>query len=66
MSEHKVKIEDKILDEIKSMFTHKAKVGLIDGKVFDQETRCFFRLNIASPKSILNQVLNQIKVSISS
>lgn len=47
-------------DEILERLLSNAKVALYDGKSFGEEGVCFFRLNAACPRSILQQGLNRI------
>ncbi|MCT4587870.1 MAG: PatB family C-S lyase [Carboxylicivirga sp.] len=46
--------------ELKSFLVDKAKVGLNDGMSFGQEGRGFMRLNVASPRKVIEQALVQI------
>lgn len=46
--------------ELKKLFTHKAKVALVDGKFFDKRADYFFRLNVGTPRSVLERALKNI------
>ncbi len=46
--------------ELKSVIFDKAKVGLNDGTSFGPEGKGYMRLNVASPRAILEKALNQI------
>ncbi|MBS2212241.1 PatB family C-S lyase [Carboxylicivirga mesophila] len=46
--------------EIKDFLVKEAKVGLNDGVSFGKDGEGFMRMNIASPRSVLEQALNQI------
>jgi len=46
--------------DFKSQLVNKAKVGLNDGITFGVEGEGFMRLNVASPRSVLEKALNQI------
>ncbi|WP_289055503.1 MalY/PatB family protein [Carboxylicivirga marina] len=45
---------------LKEFLAYKAKVGLNDGLSFGAEGRGFMRLNVASPRAVLKQALEQI------
>ncbi len=47
--------------ELKHFMVGKAKVGLNDGVSFGNEGEGFLRLNVASPRSVIEKALNQIK-----
>ncbi len=47
--------------ELKSFLIDKAKVGLNDGISFGNEGEGYMRLNVASPRVIIEKALNQIK-----
>jgi cystathionine beta-lyase len=48
-------------EQLVDMLIKKAKVGLNDGTVFSPGGEGFMRLNVACPRSILENALNQIK-----
>lgn len=51
-------------DALLDLFIDKAHLALDDGKKFGEEGTGFMRLNVATPRSILEQALNQLKNSI--
>lgn len=46
--------------ELKSFIVNKAKVGLNDGASFGQDGKGFMRLNVGSPRSMVEEGLNRI------
>jgi cystathionine beta-lyase len=48
-------------DELVDLFVRKARLALNDGEMFGQGGEGFMRLNIASPRSVLEQALNQLE-----
>jgi len=48
-------------DELKNFFISKAKVGFNDGRVFGTGGEDFMRINVACPKSVVKQALDNIK-----
>ena len=40
---------------------HKAGLGLSNGKAFDPSLTGFMRLNVACPRSVLEQAMGQLK-----
>lgn len=46
--------------DLKEVLINKAKVGLNDGVTFGVEGKGFMRLNVASPRAVLEQALQQI------
>jgi cystathionine beta-lyase len=48
-------------DELVSLFVKKAHLALNDGEMFGQGGEGFMRLNVASPRSILLQALQQLE-----
>ena len=51
-------------NELKSFFINKAKLGLNTGISFGEEGSGFMRLNIAAPRIIIMQALEQIKTAL--
>jgi cystathionine beta-lyase len=47
-------------DGLKDLLVHKAGVGLNDGASFGQEGHGFMRMNVASPRSVIIQAMQQI------
>lgn len=47
--------------ELERFMIEKAKLGLSSGTAFDKELSGFMRLNVACPKSVLKQALEQLK-----
>ncbi len=50
--------------ELSDLFIHKAHLALNDGAMFGKEGEGFMRMNIASPRSILLQALEQLEKAI--
>ncbi|MBP6370403.1 MAG: cystathionine beta-lyase, partial [Paludibacteraceae bacterium] len=50
--------------ELKEFMVHKAKVIMNDGATFGQGGEGFQRLNVACPRSVLQQALQQIETAI--
>lgn len=51
--------------ELNEFFVEKAHLGLNDGEMFGKEGIGFMRLNIASPRSILEQAMKQLETAYS-
>ena len=51
--------------ELVSFCTNKAHLALVDGSVFGEEGKGFMRINLASPRSIIEKSLEQIKEAFS-
>jgi cystathionine beta-lyase len=51
-------------DELNKFMIHEAKLGLNRGSMFGEEGELFMRFNIACPKTLLEQGLNQLKSAI--
>ncbi|WP_439185523.1 MalY/PatB family protein [Carboxylicivirga taeanensis] len=49
--------------DVKTFLIEKAKVGLNDGLSFGKEGEGFMRMNVASPRAVLQQALEQIKAA---
>lgn len=50
--------------ELVSLFVNDAKLALNDGAMFGQEGEGFMRLNVGSPKSVIEKALNNLKNAI--
>lgn len=50
--------------ELVRLFVEKAKLALNDGTMFGQEGKGFMRLNIAAPRSVIKQALQQLKAAV--
>lgn len=50
--------------ELERFMIEKAKLGLSSGTAFDKELSGFMRLNVACPKSVLKQALEQLKKAV--
>ncbi|WP_297979670.1 MalY/PatB family protein [uncultured Capnocytophaga sp.] len=51
--------------ELVSFCTNKAHLALVDGSVFGEEGKGFMRINLASPRSIIEKALEQLKEAFS-
>lgn len=51
-------------DRLNDLFVNKALLALNDGEMFGKEGAGFMRLNIASPRSVILQALEQLRVAI--
>lgn len=51
-------------EELVTLFVKKARLALNDGEMFGQEGKGFMRLNVASPRSVLHQALEQLRQAI--
>lgn len=51
-------------EELNDFMIHKAKLGLINGNVFDSTLNGYMRLNAACPREILKKALEQLKKAI--
>lgn len=49
--------------ELVRFFVEKARLGLNDGKTFGEEGIGFMRMNIASPRSVIEQAMQQLKMA---
>jgi hemolysin len=47
--------------ELVSFCTNKAHLALVDGSVFGEEGKGFMRINLASPRSVIEKALEQLK-----
>ncbi len=52
-------------EELVSFCTNKAHLALVDGSVFGKEGTGFMRINLASPRSVIEKALNQLKEAFS-
>lgn len=52
--------------ELLDLFIHKAHLALNDGAMFGKEGEGFMRMNVASPRSVLLQALEQLKKAVRS
>ncbi|MCQ2235819.1 MAG: PatB family C-S lyase [Bacteroidales bacterium] len=52
-------------DALLDLFINKARLALNDGAMFGEEGTGFMRLNVACPRSILEQALSQLKEALS-
>lgn len=53
-------------DQLLDLFINHAKVALNDGAMFGKEGEGFMRLNVATSKTTLNQILERIKIGVES
>ncbi|MBD5356010.1 MAG: putative C-S lyase [Bacteroides sp.] len=53
-------------DELIDLFVNKAKVALNDGAMFGTEGNGFMRLNVATPRAILKEILTRISDAVNS
>jgi cystathionine beta-lyase len=53
-------------DQLVELFVRKARLALNDGEMFGQGGEGFMRLNIASPRSVLLQALEQLTAAVAS
>ncbi len=51
-------------DELVDLFVNKARVALNDGAMFGKEGDGLMRLNVASPRSVMEEVMNRIKEAV--
>lgn len=51
-------------DELIDLFVNKARVALNDGAMFGKEGDGLMRLNVASPRSVMEEVMNRIKEAV--
>ncbi|WP_291528290.1 MalY/PatB family protein [Bacteroides sp. UBA939] len=51
-------------EELVSLFVEKARLALNDGETFGVEGRGFMRLNVATPRSVIKQALEQLRHAI--
>lgn len=51
-------------DELVSLFVNDAKLALNDGSIFGDEGKGFMRLNIGSPRSVIEKALDNLKDAI--
>lgn len=52
--------------ELQDLFIHKAHLALNDGAMFGKEGEGFMRMNVASPRSVLLQALEQLEKAVRS
>lgn len=52
-------------DQLNDLFVNKARLALNDGEMFGKEGAGFMRLNIAAPRSVLRQALEQLREAVS-
>lgn len=50
--------------ELNRLFVEKARLALNDGEMFGKEGRGFMRLNVASPRSVLEKALGQLRQAV--
>lgn len=50
--------------ELTQLLIHKAGIGLSDGRVFGAEGHGWYRINVASPRSIIEKALAQLKYAL--
>ncbi len=48
-------------EQLCNLLVHKAKVGFNDGLIFGEEGRNFMRINLAYPKSIIEESMNRLQ-----
>lgn len=53
-------------NQLVSLFIQKARLALNDGEMFGEEGRGFMRMNVAVPRSILKQALDQLRQAVTS
>ena len=53
-------------NQLVSLFIQKAHLALNDGEMFGEEGRGFMRMNVAVPRSILKQALDQLRQAVTS
>ncbi|MEA3504214.1 MAG: PatB family C-S lyase [Bacteroidota bacterium] len=51
-------------DKLNAIFINHAKVAITDGRMYGEEGKGFFRMNIACPKSVVETALKRIKTAI--
>lgn len=51
-------------DELVDLFVNKTRVALNDGAMFGKEGDGLMRLNVASPRSVMEEVMNRIKEAV--
>lgn len=51
-------------NELTRLFVENARLALNDGEIFGKEGRGFMRMNVATPRSVLRQALDQLKNAI--
>lgn len=51
-------------NELTRLFVEDARLALNDGEIFGKEGRGFMRMNVATPRSVLRQALDQLKNAI--
>ena len=56
-----VALTDFSQDALADFMIHKAGLGLSNGKAFDPSLTGFMRLNVACPRSVLEQAMGQLK-----
>lgn len=54
------------VDELENLIVNKAKLWLDSGKIFGDSGRGFQRINVACPRSILEEALNRIRAAMES
>ena len=47
-------------NELKNFMSHKAAIGLNDGRTFGKEGTGFMRMNLASPRTVIEEAMNRI------
>ena len=53
-------------DQLVSLFVDKARLALNDGEIFGPGGQGFMRLNVGSPRSVLQQGLEQLRTAVRS
>ncbi len=51
-------------EEVVDMFVNKARLAMNDGAMFGEEGRCFMRMNIGTPRSVIEQAMQQLKMAV--
>lgn len=51
-------------DELVDLFVNKAKLALNDGEMFGQGGKGFMRMNVGTPRAILEKALRQLKQAV--
>ena len=53
----------KYLKNLEKLMQKKAKVALDEGYIFGEEGRGFERINVASPRSVIEECMNRIRTA---
>lgn len=51
-------------DELVDLFVNKARLALNDGEMFGQGGKGFMRMNVGTPRAILEKALHQLKQAV--